>query len=169
MKDIDVPASRLITTNLVDEGVVSIYAGLIARNIQGIHRIIVADISHILSSMVGRSDRVWYRGRNVCNRKAFSHVVIEGNHRSVAQALFSEDLPCTLLESNDDLEQCRLLSDDGLMCRFVHDENDLNQLVREAFFQGFGGDEPLSASDAAMQLSNIDWPKYIRDKLKMRH
>lgn len=168
MRNISVHRSRLLTTNSIDEGVVGIYAGFIARRIKGIHRTVVADVREIMRPWQDDAGDIWMGGRKKCNAKDFSHIILEGNHRAIAQGLFSEKIPSTLLENDADLEEFKRLSEAGDACRFTHDEAHLDAIVTNGFHQAFGHDGPESVLKVIRyQFSEIQWPKFIREKLNL--
>ena len=114
MKNILVPSKGILLSNSASEGTVYLYADLIARGVRSIHRVVVADVRLLME----HHEKL--RG---------SHVVLEGNNTAVAYALLREKVPCTLVENDQDLLQCRKLSDTGKMRRFVHEEKDFQTLV----------------------------------------
>ncbi len=123
MRNIDVSSAELFLTNEVDEKIVFLYAGLIARHIEGIHRVVVADVTALLGNLKkvlpAESDaKTW-------------HLVLEGNHRAVAHALQSTSVPCTVLENDEDLRLAKEFGNEGAMCHVVHEQSSFDKLVRE--------------------------------------
>lgn len=153
MKNLDISPQHLLLTNDVNEGPVFMYLDLLARNIKdAVHRVIVADISE------------YYIGDT-------THLILEGNHRTVSHALLDKEVPCILLEDDEDLLECQRQSDEGKMCRFTHNTTDLAALVAKGVRHNkcvsYGTDIATYISkntrNGALDLSSLPW--FIRDQI----
>lgn len=169
MRDLEIRRSQLVLSNEVKEGPVGIYAGLIGRNIQGIHRIVIAEMNSVLQKRMRTTNQaqcLW--PIHLC-----SHVILEGNHRAVAHALLSEKIPCTILENNADVAACIELSENGKMSRFIHQQADLEYIIDKALeypynrYDFFSVSAYLKRGINSNQFSINKWPKYLRDQINI--
>lgn len=119
MRRIELQSSKIISSNRVNEGAVMMYLELLARDVQGaVYDVLVANVrSHKHSDLfIGSA----------------SHIIIEGNHRSVAKALLSPKIELVELENDADVVEAKRLAMIGRGGRFARKEDSLQSIVVEA-------------------------------------
>ena len=175
MKDLSISPASLLMSNHVEEGPTAIYAELIARNVIGIHRTVVADIRTILSQLQSDSNMTLYQKERLASMQGNSHIILEGNHKAVAYGILSKEIPCTMLEDDDDVSTCIELSSQGKMIRFVHRQTELQSMVKEALGLPWMQSEQNNVAayiESAIedQLFSIEqWPKYLKEIIRESH
>jgi hypothetical protein len=167
MREVFVPTDQLLLSNHVEEGPVALYAEFVGRNIAGIHRVLVADVSSLLAL-----DEFQRIRTEDCGTEKEWHVVIEGNHRSVAYALLRDRVPCAVLETDRDIALVKELSEKGHMCRFVHKETSLDELIHQALRESRRiSSNPRVAVKYALSwvrkrgIDIANFPEYLRNQV----
>lgn len=127
MKELFVPSSHVLLSNDVEEGIMVVYADLIAQGVHPICKTVIAKVTNLLSQEM--LDELF---NDSCPEGDY-FVALEGNHRAVAHAFLGRPIPCTEIVNDDDMATWEQLALEGNMSHSFSSHRTLDALIKYAF------------------------------------